>query len=176
MAVLRRSKMKLVISVTLLSLLTGSVIHLVSTIWSNGRPLYIVSCKTNSVPYVFRLTDEKRSLCSHRSTLRGKGQRVIGISVFGPKQNGLFQWNRTLTFMNELIEDTRTIYSGWILRIYHSAVIPRNLVDELQCQYDHVDFCDMTHTNFTPAKIWRFLPAIDMFVESSKCLLIFMLH
>ena len=176
MAVVKRLKLRLVIFVTLLSLLIGSLTRLMPATLSNVKPPFIAACKTNSTSYVFRITDENRSFCSHRSTLRGKGQQVLGISIFGPTENGLFQWNRTLSFMNELIEDTRTIYPGWILRIYYSAIIPPNLVDKLQCQYDHVDFCDMTHNNFTPPKIWRFLPAIDMLVDASKCLLVFTSH
>ena len=58
------------------------------------------------------------SLCSQYSILRGFHQRVIAISMYGPKENKLFTPNGSLSYLYELIADMTTMYPGWILRVY----------------------------------------------------------
>ncbi|CAF4360671.1 unnamed protein product, partial [Adineta steineri] len=56
-------------------------------------------------PVISLLTTEKNesqsSLCNQYATRRGPNQRVIAISLFGPKENKRFQLNRTLKFLHE---------------------------------------------------------------------------
>jgi hypothetical protein len=114
-------------------------------------------------------TEIQSSLCSYYATQRGPNQRIISISLFGPKENKMFQVNRSLTFLNELINDINKIYSDdFILRIHHDNTI--NIVDficPIECKNPNVDFCDMKTKLFIPPKIWRFIPAGDPLVDIS---------
>lgn len=118
-------------------------------------------------------TDYKSSLCSHYATRRGPNQRIIAISLFGPKENKLFQLNRSLTFLNELINDINHIYSdNFLLRIHHDNTIDMsNIVCPIECKNPNVDFCNMNSKLYIPPKIWRFIPAGDPLVDISKYLI-----
>jgi hypothetical protein len=117
--------------------------------------------------------ESQSSLCNHYATRRGPHQRIISISLFGPKENRMFQVNRSLTFLKELINDINTIYSdGFILRIYHDNTITvSDVICPIECQNPNVDFCSMSSKLFIPPKIWRFLPAGDPLVDISKYLI-----
>ena len=112
------------------------------------------------------------SLCSHYSTLRGSHQRIISISMYGPKENPLFALNTSVHFLYQLIDDMKSKYPDWILRIYHDQTIPNEIVCSIECTYHNVDFCNATRlgnlgslSSYIPAKIWRFLPAGDELVD-----------
>jgi hypothetical protein len=117
--------------------------------------------------------DEKSlSLCSQYSTLRGAHQRIISISMFGPKENLLFALNVSLNFLRALIDDVTVVYPSWILRIYHDTSINNDIVCSIECAYNHVDFCNASAltslgniSSYMPPKIWRFLPAVDPSVD-----------
>lgn len=118
------------------------------------------------------IDETSTSLCSHYSTLRGFHQRIIAISMYGPKENSLFNQNQSLKFLYELISDMTITYPGWILRIYHDASITNQIVCPIECAHNHVDFCNASAlgsldsvSNYIPPKIWRFLPAGDLLVD-----------
>ncbi|UJR23317.1 hypothetical protein I4U23_026331 [Adineta vaga] len=106
-------------------------------------------------------------LCSTYASRRGPNQRIISISLFGPKENRMFQLNPSLTFLNELINDMNVIYSdGFVLRIHHDDTINvSDIICPYECQHPNVDFCSMNSKLFIPPKIWRFIPAGDPFVD-----------
>ena len=112
------------------------------------------------------------SLCSDYATRRGPHQRIISISLFGPKENKIFQYNRSLTFLKQLIKDVNLIYpDDFILRIYHDNTInPSDVICPTECENANVDFCQITNL-YIPPKIWRFIPAGDPLVDISKYLL-----
>ncbi|CAF0967925.1 unnamed protein product [Adineta steineri] len=114
----------------------------------------------------------KKSLCNAYSTSRGFHQRVIAISLFGPKENQRFIMNQTLQYLHELIADKKKVYPGWILRIYHDASIKEDIICPIECEHNDVDFCDVNaltklsdKNNYIPPRIWRFLPAGDELVD-----------
>ncbi|CAF3239424.1 unnamed protein product, partial [Rotaria sp. Silwood2] len=79
-------------------------------------------------PLDFNLTSNliknQTFLCNQYATRRGPYQRIISISLYGPKENKMFQYNRSLSFLNELINDVNTIYpDNFILRIHHDDTI-----------------------------------------------------
>jgi hypothetical protein len=114
-------------------------------------------------------TEIQSSLCSIYATKRGPNQRIIAISLFGPKENKMFQLNKSLTFLNELIKDLNKIYSDdFILRVYHDKTIAMSdVICPIECQNPNVDFCNMDSKLFIPPKIWRFIPAGDPLVDIS---------
>ena len=112
------------------------------------------------------------SLCSQYSTFRGFHQQIIAISMYGPKENSIFNMNTSLNFLDELITDMKKTYPNWILRIYHDDSIGETIICPIECAHDHVDFCNTNAlTNLgnvggsMPPKIWRFLPAGDLLVD-----------
>lgn len=114
--------------------------------------------------------DSRSSLCSLYATQRGAHQRIISISLFGPKENELFLLNRSLTFLDALIEDLNIVYSdGFTLRVYHDDTInTTDIICPIECKNPNVDFCDVSHKSYIPPKIWRFIPAGDLLVDVSK--------
>jgi hypothetical protein len=130
------------------------------------RPLY------TSNSNLLTLNEISSSLCSHYSTLRGSHQRIISISMYGPKENAIFALNASLNFLYELINDMKKIYPDWILRVYHDATIKDDIICPIECAHNHVDFCNASAlgnlgniANYVPPKIWRFLPAGDGLVD-----------
>ncbi|CAF0805598.1 unnamed protein product [Rotaria sp. Silwood1] len=111
--------------------------------------------------------DSQTSLCSQYATQRGPHQRIISISLFGPKENKMFQFNRSLNFLHELIQDLNMRYSdGFVLRIYHDNTInTTDIICPIECNHSNVDFCEMNHKLYIPPKIWRFIPAGDPLVD-----------
>ncbi|CAF0898841.1 unnamed protein product [Adineta steineri] len=105
--------------------------------------------------------------CSQYANRRGPNQRIISVSLFGPKENKMFQFNRSLNFLNELINDMNKVYSdGFTLRVYHDNTInTTDIVCPIECQNPNVDFCNMNSKLFIPPKIWRFIPAGDPLVD-----------
>ena len=124
---------------------------------SCARPLF------TSTSNLLILNEISSSLCSHYSTLRGSHQRIISISMYGPKENALFAFNASLNFLSELINDMKKIYPDWILRVYHDATIKDDIICPIECAHNHVDFCNASALgnlgnigNYVPPKIWRF--------------------
>ena len=113
--------------------------------------------------------DTRASLCNAYATRRGPHQRVISISLFGPKEEKRFQFQRTIRYLHLLIRDVNLRYSdGFILRIYHDDTINvTDVICPIECQYSNVDFCSVTDKLYIPPKIWRFIPAGDPLVDIS---------
>jgi hypothetical protein len=126
--------------------------------------------RAQSFPLSYSVGDDQKHLCSRYATHRGPHQRVISISLFGPKENQLFQLNRSLVYLHQLVNDLNKIYpDDFILRIYHDDTIDAStVVCSVECEHPNVDFCFITEKRFIPSKIWRFIPAGDILVDISK--------
>lgn len=118
------------------------------------------------------LDESSTSLCSQYSTFRGFHQKIIAISMYGPKENTMFNMNTSLNFLDELIIDMKKTYPNWILRIYHDNSIGEAMICPIECAHQHVDFCNINALTSLgnlektmPPKIWRFLPAGDLLVD-----------
>ncbi|CAF1104006.1 unnamed protein product [Rotaria sordida] len=120
-----------------------------------------------SSPLTSKQNDSQAFLCSEYATQRGPHQRIIAISLFGPKENRIFQFNRSINFLHALIQDLNIRYSdGFILRIHHDNTInTADIICPIECKHPNVDFCNMTHKLYIPPKIWRFIPAGDPLVD-----------
>jgi hypothetical protein len=126
----------------------------------------------NSDSNLLTLDELSSSLCSHYSTLRGPHQRIIAISMYGPKENSLFALNTSLNFLHALVLDMEKMYPNWILRIYHDVSIKEDIICPIECAHNYVDFCNASAlgnlgnlASYVPPKIWRFLPAGDELVD-----------
>ena len=120
----------------------------------------------------FKLEQNENRLarCSQYSIQRGPSQRIISISLFGPKEAKRFGLHQTLRYLTLLIKDINTIYSdGFVLRIYHDTTInATTVICPIECEHPNVDFCDMNDKLYIPPKIWRFIPAADPLVDISE--------
>lgn len=128
------------------------------------------NCSRAKLPLLpVQSSDSRLSLCSIYATHRGPQQRVISISLFGPKEVQRFELSRTLNYLRLLIEDLDTIYPDqFLLRIHHDDTISMtDIICRIECQYPNVDFCDMKQKLYIPPKIWRFIPAGDPLVDIS---------
>ncbi|CAF0935899.1 unnamed protein product [Rotaria sordida] len=116
---------------------------------------------------ILNLTENQTFLCSDYATRRGPHQRIISISLYGPKENKRFQYNQSLFFLNELINDINIIYpDDFTLRIHHDDTITlTDVICPIECQNPNVDFCSMNSKLFIPPKVWRFIPAGDPLVD-----------
>jgi hypothetical protein len=121
------------------------------------------------LPSHLLLNEQQPSFCSHYTSQRGLHQRIISISLFGPKEVKKFEIRRSLLYLLLLIKDMNKIYSdGFILRIYHDdAINVTDVICPIECKHSNVDFCNMKHKTFIPPKIWRFIPAGDPLVDIS---------
>jgi hypothetical protein len=119
---------------------------------------------------LLNVSELQSSLCSLYATHRGPNQRIISISLFGPKENKLFQPNKSISLLNELINDMNKIYSdGFVLRVHHDDTITMSdVICPVECQNPNVDFCNMESKLYIPPKIWRFIPAGDSLVDLSR--------
>ena len=99
--------------------------------------------------------------CSTESSLRGKHQRVIVLSLFGEVHNdGFFQRYYSILTHIALIAEEK--YPGWILRIYHDIELlqtpndtnfninsserlasARDILCDVYCRYHNVDLCNI---------------------------------
>ena len=113
--------------------------------------------------------DTRTSLCNAYATRRGPHQRIISISLFGPKEEKRFEYQQTIRYLHLLIRDMNLHYSdGFILRIYHDDTInAADVICPIECQHSNVDFCSMNDKLYIPPKIWRFIPAGDPLVDIS---------
>ncbi|CAF1015993.1 unnamed protein product [Rotaria sordida] len=168
----------------------GSAISNETTSYSSSSPLLINAKNKNQSIFYRRQTcsctrpilayksnliiidETSSSLCSQYSTFRGFHQRIIAISMYGPKENALFGFNVSLNFLYDLIDDMKKIYPGWILRIYHDTSIKEDIICPIECAHNNVDFCNTSSlsnlgsvNDYIPPKIWRFLPAGDLLVD-----------
>jgi hypothetical protein len=115
-------------------------------------------------------TENQSSLCSHYATQRGPHQRIIAISLYGPKENKAFNYNNSIDYLKQLIDDVNIIYpDGFVLRVYHDDTInTKDTICPFECRHPNIDFCNMDGKLFIPPKIWRFIPAGDPLVDVSK--------
>lgn len=117
-----------------------------------------------------KLDRNRLFLCSEYATRRGPHQRIVSISLFGPKERDRFVLHRTFDFLDLLIKDFNSIYpDGYVLRIHHDSTInATNTICPIECAHPNIDFCDMNEKLYIPPKVWRFIPAGDPLVDISK--------
>ena len=125
-------------------------------------------CNRLQNKYLQSLNTGSNSPCISPVADRDYSQRIIAISMFGPKENLLFQPSSSLSFLKDLIQDVYQVYPGWILRVYHDDSLDMKSIRELQCRYDYVDFYNMNGSSFPPPRMWRFLAIGDVQVDISK--------
>ena len=114
-----------------------------------------------------------RTLCSQEADLRGSHQRIIALSVFGPKENPLFTDEKFFQFIRPLLAEARLLFPSWTVRLYSDDLtISRLNLANLSRSTANLDVCNVNRLpvvgnmgEFLSGKLWRFLPALDPMVD-----------
>lgn len=111
---------------------------------------------------------------------RGKNQKIVSYSLYGNE-------SKYVVNLEKIIEQVKTKYKNYFVRIYYDSSINQTLRCYLECKYsDIVDFCNINQysSNLTQLisadnrfidleymhkMMWRFLPFGDSFVDLFLC-------
>ncbi|CAL4176491.1 unnamed protein product, partial [Meganyctiphanes norvegica] len=109
------------------------------------------------------------STCSDEATLRGPGQYVVSLSLYGTFPNEYFDG------IPHIIEQVRTLYPGWVMRLYHDLNIHEEHHKEwlchLACTNPHLDLCNIRNLtglgdiSNSKERIWRMVVMGDPLVK-----------
>jgi hypothetical protein len=114
-----------------------------------------------------------RTLCSEEADRRGNKQRIISLTLFGPKENRLFRDETFTNFITPLLQEAKTLFPTWTVRLYtdESSIIRLNLKN-LSRIASNIDICNVNQLpvlgnigEYLPGKVWRFIPALDPMVD-----------
>jgi hypothetical protein len=110
--------------------------------------------KVRNVRNVTEIPLNARSTCSQRATDRGKGQKVISYSFYGPLDSAYF---------NGIVENLagiQLLYSDYVMRLYYNRINVaqkennnndnsttkfQEALCELYCNQPNFDICDVTN-------------------------------
>lgn len=114
-----------------------------------------------------------RTLCSESADRRGKKQRIISLSIFGPKENALFADDKFSQLMTPLLHEATALFPKWTIRLYADELtISRLNLHNLPRVSKNIDICNVNQiptlgdvSAYLSGKLWRFLPALDPTVE-----------
>ncbi|CAF0877061.1 unnamed protein product [Rotaria sp. Silwood1] len=117
--------------------------------------------------------NSNNTLCSEKANLRGNKQRIISLSVFGPKENSLFIDEKIFKFIFSLINEAQLLFPTWTIRLYSDKfTIERLNLKNLSQLSTNIDICDVNRIpiignvgEYLSGKLWRFLPALDPMVD-----------
>lgn len=119
------------------------------------------------------LSNANKTLCSSQAARRGPNQRIISLSIFGPKENKIFVDDNFHRLMNPFLAEAKSLFPSWIIRLYadESAIHRLNLMN-LTKSATNIDICNVNELpilgnvgEYLSGKLWRFLPALDPTVE-----------
>lgn len=119
------------------------------------------------------LSNSNRTLCSDRADRRGNKQRVIGLAIFGPKENPMFIDAKFSHLILPLIDEAKALFPSWTIRLYSDEdTINRLNLRNLSNISTNIDVCNVNRLpilgnvgEYLPGKLWRFLPALDPMVD-----------
>ncbi|CAF1385660.1 unnamed protein product [Rotaria sordida] len=117
--------------------------------------------------------NSKKTLCSEKANLRGNKQRIISLSIFGPKENPLFVDDKFSQFIFPLIDEAKLLFPTWTIRLYSDELTINRLdLKNLSQLATNIDICNVNQIpiignvgEYLSGKLWRFLPALDPMVD-----------
>lgn len=133
-------------------------------------PILELSDKRSTYSILLKiLLNSNQTLCSSRAASRGTDQRIISISIFGPKENEIFADDNFSQMITPLLDEAKSLFPSWIVRLYadQSAVNRLNLMNLTQ-SVANLDVCNVNRLpilgdvgEYLSGKLWRFLPTLD---------------
>ncbi|UJR35344.1 hypothetical protein I4U23_028103 [Adineta vaga] len=117
--------------------------------------------------------NSNRTLCSEEADRRGNKQRIISLSIFGPKENSLFVDEKFSQLISPLIDEAKFLFPTWIIRLYaDESTIHRLDLHNLSRTTRNIDVCNVNQLpilgnvgEYLSGKLWRFLPTLDPMVD-----------
>ncbi len=117
--------------------------------------------------------NSNQTLCSKEANHRGNKQRIISLSIFGPKENRMFIDEKFSQLILPLINETELLFPTWIIRLYSDELtINRLNLTKLANLSTNIDICNVNQLpilgnvgEYLSGKLWRFLPALDPMVD-----------
>jgi hypothetical protein len=85
----------------------------------------------------------------------GPNMRVLSFSLYGQRVGYSY-------LLENIIRQAKSLYKGWIIRIYYNNSINKTIICDLECKYDNVYFCDVNHVPF------KYQSNINMFKINEK--------
>jgi len=119
------------------------------------------------------LYNSNQSLCSKEANRRGNKQRIISLSIFGPKENPIFIDEKFTQLILPLINEAKLLFPSWTIRLYSDELqINRLNLKNLSRLATNIDICNVNQIpilgnvgEYLSGKLWRFLPALDSMVD-----------
>ncbi|CAF3668160.1 unnamed protein product [Rotaria socialis] len=119
------------------------------------------------------LYNSNKTLCNTEASLRGSKQRIIALSIFGPKENSLYNDENFSQFIFPFIDEAKLLFPTWIIRLYADELtISRLNLKKLSSLSSNIDVCNINQIpiignvgEYLSGKLWRFLPALDPMVD-----------
>lgn len=119
------------------------------------------------------LSNSNRTLCSSDADRRGNRQRVISLTIFGPKENPMFVDSKFSHLIFSLIDEAENFFPQWTIRLYSDDLtINRLNLKNLSNFSTKIDVCNVNRLpilgdvgEFLAGKLWRFLPVLDPMVD-----------
>lgn len=117
--------------------------------------------------------NRNQTLCNAEANHRGNKQRIISLSIFGPKENKLFVDERFPQLIIPFINEAKLLFPTWTIRLYaDQSTINRLNLDNLTKTSTNIDICNVNEIpilgnvgEYLSGKLWRFLPALDPTVD-----------
>ena len=90
------------------------------------------------------LYNSNRTLCSEEADHRGNEQRIISLSIFGPKENPIFIDEKFSQLITPLIKEAQIIFPSWTIRLYSDqSTIDRLNLKNLTRSAKNIDICNV---------------------------------
>jgi len=117
--------------------------------------------------------NSNRTLCSKQADLRGNKQKIISLSIFGPKENPIFIDSKFSHFMLPLINEAQLLFPKWTIRLYSDELtINRLNLQNFSRLSTNIDICNVNQLpilgnvgEYLAGRLWRFIPALDPMVD-----------
>ncbi|XP_057303844.1 uncharacterized protein LOC130641169 [Hydractinia symbiolongicarpus] len=108
------------------------------------------------------------SLCA-KSDKKVVGQKILSYSLYG-KWAEDSHWTNMMDILSGEAANS-TLYSDWIIRLYHDEKLPKNRIFALSGKHKNLRFCDIRNIpsygdlSGVSGREWRFLPIGDKTVD-----------
>jgi len=115
----------------------------------------------------------------------GPNVKVLSFSLYGQRIGYSY-------LLENIVNQARSLYKGWMIRIYYNNSINKTIICDLECKYDNVFFCNVNHVpikyqsninmlkldekgmrtiaisnnlSYVNGMMWRWFPISDDFVD-----------
>jgi len=77
----------------------------------------------------------------HHVFTHGPHAKVLSYSLYGQRTSYSY-------LLENIINQAKSLYKGWIIRVYYNNSINKTIICDLECKYDNIYFCDVQKVPF----------------------------